>query len=158
MTGRPKLALALMVIATIAAGALMAYVIASAVTHTQDTAGAAAQKAGRASAQSCYETNTLLWHLDSASYAGFKRDAAAAAFLRTAAPRAFHKGSAVIAQLADVFDAAAQDGYWQPLIDCQQAAAHPGRGQLAIATPISSVPKQTIQQVLAHPPAPPTSG
>lgn len=153
---RARLKLIALVIGTMAASALMAWKIADAVTSTQQTAGVAARQAGRAAEQGCYETDTLLWHLDGASYAGYQRDEDAAAFLRNGAASAFHKGSAVIVQLADVFEAAAREAYWQPLVDCQAARA--GSARLGIAVPISTVPKQTIQQVLAHPPVPPTSG
>lgn len=151
---KTRLKLAALVVGTIAASAFMAWQISAAVTNTQDTAGIAAQRAGHATAQGCYETDRLLWNLDRSSYAGYQRDTAAVNFIRAVGKQA----PTGIAQIVQVFSQAAQDAYWQPLLDCTQTARHPAVTQLAAAVPVSTVPKQTIQQVLAHPPAPPTSG
>lgn len=151
---RARLKLIALVVGTVAASALMAWVITDAVTNTQDTAGMAAQRAVHATAQGCYETDRLLWNLDRSSYAGYQRDTAAVNFIRAVGKQV----PSGVAQIVQVFGQAAQDAYWQPLLDCTQAARHPAVTQLAAAVPVSTVPKQTIQRVLAHPPAPPTSG
>lgn len=141
--------LALLVACTIAASALVAYAISSALDQSQHTSS----QAKGAAATSCYASDKLLWSLDRASWGGYQRDLQAASFLRAVARRAKH--GQVVEQLAANFQAAADDAYWQPLVDCSQVVNHPHTAKLRSAVPISTVPDATIRRTLAAPPQPP---
>jgi hypothetical protein len=140
------------------ASGLIAWGVSSGAQHTSQQSGQAVGTAARsahASAVNCFETNSLLWHLDRASYSGYQRDKSAATFLNAIATHALPGSGKVVDRLSTVFAAAADDAYWQPLVNCADVAAHPTHATLQAAVPISTVDPHEIQRTLATPPQPP---